>query len=311
MKRIAQTLIAFTILGSAGYAQAPQQPAGVYYDVEWNEVMMQSTFQIFGTDATGHRISGTVFILGQNPSKDAKQGDAFHGLKTTTNARMLLITAAHVLNGMIGDTAYLKMHFQEEGGDWNVANVPIKIRSGRTPLWTQHPVGDVAVMRITDPKVVEHLPKPVLGTDYLATDVFLTGFQVHPGDEVTCLGFPEEVQSEYGFPILRVGRIASYPIVPSLYVRPQYIDFPVYGGNSGGPAYISISGTRGTRLLDPKNPPMIIGLVIQKRYEKPSDHDAVAATPNNTDPEALADMHLAVYEPAAIIIETIGMLPPA
>jgi hypothetical protein len=94
-----------------------------------------------------------------------------------------------------------------------------------------------------------------------------------------------------------------------LSTRPLYIDFPVYGGNSGGPAYMSYMGVRGKMLLNDRHLPVIIGLIIQKRYERPSDHDAVSAIPNNEDPEALADMHLAVFEPSTVIAETVAMLP--
>jgi hypothetical protein len=303
--------ICFILHATNAFIQNPGatlSPQG-YFDFEWNALMMQSTYQISGPNGKGQHLSGTVFILGLSPTGKPLAGEPFHGVATTANSTPILITAAHVMNEIVGQTATLKMHFQDESGSWQVVEIPLHIRQGMKPLWLQHPVGDVAILPLTESRVLSHLPALLLGTNYLATDKWMTDFQLHPGDEVVCLGFPEEVQSAYGFPILRIGRIASYPIVPSAYTRPLYIDFPVYGGNSGGPAYISMSGTRGKVLLSTTNPPEIIGLVIQKRYERPSDHDAVSSTPNNENPQALADMHLAVYEPSTVIAETIAMLP--
>jgi hypothetical protein len=279
-----------------------------FFDIEWNALMMQSTYQILGSDGKGGRLSGTAFVLARSNST-AAAGIPFHGLPTDTNSLPLLITAAHVMNGIVGETAILKMHFKDETETWQEIQIPIHIRKGIRPLWTQHPVGDVAILQMTEQRAINHLTEPLLSTDSLATDNWIKDFQLHPGDEVVCLGFPEEVESAYGFPILRIGRIASYPIVPTLSTRPLYIDFPVYGGNSGGPAYITISGSRGKVLaLNNQHPPEIIGLVVQKRYERPSDHDAVSAVQASADPQRLADMHLAVLEPSTVILETIAML---
>jgi len=96
---------------------------------------------------------------------------------------------------------------------------------------------DVAVMYVnlargrTDP---HHLDQPV------ADDDMLSEFEVNPGEELICLGYPFGAESNTGgFPILRSGRIASYPLLPTESTKALLFDFPIFPGNSGGPVYLS------------------------------------------------------------------------
>ncbi|MBV8682505.1 MAG: serine protease, partial [Caulobacteraceae bacterium] len=45
-----------------------------------------------------------------------------------------------------------------------------------------------------------------------------------------------------GFPILRAGRVASYPLGPSKAFPTFLLDFRVFPGNSGGPVYLNSTG---------------------------------------------------------------------
>jgi hypothetical protein len=56
----------------------------------------------------------------------------------------------------------------------------------------------------------DDLHVPVLPIDLLANDDLIEKFEIHPGDELLCLGFPLFVSSDSGFPILRSGKIASF-----------------------------------------------------------------------------------------------------
>jgi hypothetical protein len=54
------------------------------------------------------------------------------------------------------------------------------------------------------------------------------------------LGFPRGLAAtQAGFPILRSGRVASYPIAPAKIFPTFLLDFSVFPGNSGGPVYMS------------------------------------------------------------------------
>jgi len=73
---------------------------------------------------------------------------------------------------------------------------------------------------------------------FLADDARLEHLEVHPGDELLCLGFPLAADVN-GFPVLRSGLLASYPITPSKTVKQYYYNFHIFPGNSGGPVYFN------------------------------------------------------------------------
>ncbi len=294
--------LAFSI---TSWSQAPAAPSWHYYQTEWNSVMVESTYEIL--DTTPHRASGTAFILAVPTKSETKVLDP-KSSATAMDGKPVLITAAHVLRAMLGDFAIIDMR-SKEGDAWTEVKIPLHIRQHGHPLWVEHPAADVAVMWINDRRVEEHLIEPLVPTSWLATDQWLEHYQIHPGDEVTCLGYPEAITSQFGFPILRMGRIASFPILPTLTSRPLYIDFPVYGGNSGGPAYIVPGGTRGN-VVSTEHVPKIIGLVTMKQFGVPTAQNAVAATPSNQlSDQHLSDMHLAILEPSSVITEALSFLP--
>ena len=54
------------------------------------------------------------------------------------------------------------------------------------------------------------------------------------------LGFPRGLAANAaGFPILRAGRVASYPVAPARIFPTFLLDFSVFPGNSGGPVFMS------------------------------------------------------------------------
>jgi hypothetical protein len=54
------------------------------------------------------------------------------------------------------------------------------------------------------------------------------------------LGFPKGLSSNRaGFPILRWGRVASYPLSPTSRFPNFLLDFRVFDGNSGGPVFMA------------------------------------------------------------------------
>ena len=186
-------------------------------DIELNTVLMNSTFRIEGSGKTG-----TVFIIGK-PSK-----------KDTSKAYYVLVTANHVLDDIKTDNATI---FLRKESNNNITKLPytIKVRTNGKPLWIKHPDSDVAVMYIALPTEIKFTLIPTL---FLATDSLITEYEIHPGDELLCLGFPYGAEANnFGFPILRSGKISSYPITPTKVIKSFLFDFQVFGGNSGGPVY--------------------------------------------------------------------------
>lgn len=182
-------------------------------------VLMRSTFKLQGNGSMG-----TAFVLGQ--PDPANPGRGFY----------VLITAAHVLEEMEGTAATLFL--RTTTGELNYRKFPIQIdiRSEEEPLWVRHPKADVAAMRVGLPGNIDI---KLVSTDLLATDETLAQYEIHPGDDLLVLGYPYGAESnEAGFPVLRSGRIASYPLRPTANTKTFLLDFEIFDGNSGGPVYI-------------------------------------------------------------------------
>ena len=107
-----------------------------------------------------------------------------------------------------------------------------------------------------------------------------------------CLGFPRAFRSSGGHPILRSGRLASYPLHPASQVEEWFFDFSVFPGNSGGPVFLSGNMRQvGGRFHAGTN--LIMGLVTV-------EHSAI---------ETGEKLMLAGIVPAQFIKETLAMLP--
>jgi len=205
--------------------QPPQVPSPKPDVTEFNTILMEATFEIQSAPVPGQPSSlGTAFIIGRP------------FIKQPNWSRYVLVTAAHVLDGMAGNAAILNLRKQTQQGVWQKLPVPLQIRNNGQPLWLKHPNADVAVMYVSLPDGVSI---PLMSTAMLADDEMLKKFQVHPGDTLVCLGYPFGIESsQSGFPVLRSEKIASFPLTPTAEIKTFLFDFAVFEGNSGGPVYM-------------------------------------------------------------------------
>jgi hypothetical protein len=205
----------------------------------------------------------------------------------------VLVTAAHVFEAIGGDTAILALRKKEPDGGYTATPWPIKLRDNGKPLYVKAPDADVAALYVDMP---DDLNVVILPNSFLADDDALKQFEIHPGDELLCLGFPLYISSESGFPILRSGKIASYPIIPTTINKHIYFDFRVFEGNSGGPVYF-VDHDRvygGTTHLG-ETVQFVLGLVTSQLESRVYNNQFV---------------ELASVVPAPYIREAINLLPP-
>jgi len=212
-----------------------------------NTIMMEATCKISGSGSLG-----TGFVIG-TPDKDNPK-KAFY----------TLVTADHVIRAVQGDRVVLTFRQKQKDETWNRLEISVQIRNNKKELWKKHPKMDVAAMFIRLP---ENVVSTLLTTNDLMDDSKLNEYEIHPGLELLCLGYPfgAEANSK-GFPILRSGRIASYPLTPTKDIKTFLFDFTVFRGNSGGPVYFlkqdpAYGGVRrmGTAIYG------IMGLVVRER----------------------------------------------
>lgn len=179
---------------------------------------MESTCKISGQGSLG-----TGFVIGTPVKNDP------------TKAFYTLITADHVVRNVQGDKVILTFRKKNQDDTWSRLEISVQIRNGNEELWKKHPTMDVAAMFIRLPKDVV---TKFLTTKDLMDDSKLKEYEIHPGLELFCLGYPFGAEANtQGFPILRSGRIASYPLTPTKDIKTFLFDFTVFRGNSGGPVY--------------------------------------------------------------------------
>jgi hypothetical protein len=281
------------LVATAAFPQAPAPQPNTSptpaKDFELNTVLMQTTFYIEGNSAQGQPVLGTVFVMGR-PLPEQKEKGAY-----------VLITAAHVLADIATDTAVVGFRIKIND-TWTRFPVPIQIRLKGTPLWTKHPNADVAAMYIRLPNQVA---LPLLSTDILADDAVLAKFEIHPGDELECLGYPlGQSANDAGFPILRSGKIASYPLLPTASNPTFLYDFHIFKGNSGGPVYFVQSGRLYQNVFHAgENIHFVVGLVSQESLMQQQISGFYSEETRQLQ------LGLAVVVQANFIKQTIEMLP--
>ena len=191
-----------------------------------NTQLMHATFKIEGPSThPGKTTYGTVFFIGKVQTEDTSKGYS------------VMITAAHVLEGIAGETATLYLRKKIDKNQYERIAINLKIRNRNTPLWVKHPDTDIAAMRVNIFKFIEQT-EDLLADTLLADDALFEELEIHPGDELFCLGYPYGIEANsMGFPILRSGKIASFPLTPAKTIKSFMFDFEIFGGNSGGPVY--------------------------------------------------------------------------
>jgi len=191
--------------------------------------LIHATVQLEQPLGDGTRTVGTGFLI----SEIAPDG----------SPRTVLVTAGHVFSKMPSAEARIGYRIENADGSWSYSPQKLKIRDADgKKLWTQHPSRDVAVMSITAP---EPFAKAAIPLTWLAQDDTFQTNQVGAGDEMMALGFPRGLAAnQAGFPILRSGRVASFPVAPAKAFPTFLLDFTVFPGNSGGPVFMSQAARR-------------------------------------------------------------------
>jgi hypothetical protein len=211
--------------------------------------LIKATVQLEQPLGDGSRSVGTGFLISA-PTADGKP-------------RTILITAGHVLEKMPNADARIGYRVQAQDGVWRYDPQALKIRTGKGgPTWTKHPTRDVAAMVIEAPPEFARAAIPL---DWLANDATFTNDDIGPGDEMMALGFPRGLAANAaGFPILRAGKIASYPLAPSAAFPTFLLDFSVFPGNSGGPVFMSQAARRRSGAGEAKDAQFIAGILTQQ-----------------------------------------------
>ncbi|MDD3045227.1 MAG: serine protease [Candidatus Delongbacteria bacterium] len=216
---------------------------------DFNTKVMNSTFKIQGEDG----YIGTAFLV---------------GVPLESNPEMYyftIVTARHVFDGI--KTDYAVLYLREKRGDvFYKRTHRIQIRNNGKNLYYSHPTEDVAVINIPYPADIK---TDMLFTDVFATDKLIEAAAINPGDEVFTYGYPLGFEyNNAGFPLLRSGRIASYPIIPSDVYKTFFLDIEIFQGNSGGPVVFSQDSRIKKKFIDLTEYNFIMGLVSEETFQQ-------------------------------------------
>lgn len=211
--------------------------------------LIHATVQLEQPLGDGTRTVGTGFLINA-PTPDGQP-------------RTVLITANHVLQRMPGVTARIGFRVSNPDGSWRYTPQTFTIRDDQGhEMWTKHPSHDVAAISITAPP---EFAKAAIPVDWLAEDTTFSKYEVRAGDEMMALGFPRGLAAnQAGFPILRSGRVASFPVAPAEIFPTFLLDFTVFPGNSGGPVFMAEGARRRPGSTEAQEVQFIAGLLTQQ-----------------------------------------------
>ena len=185
--------------------------------------MINATVEIDQPQPNGKRVVGTGFLV-SDPTPDGRP-------------RVVLVTAGHLFDDMPAEEARVGWRVALADGSWKYDPKPLKIRDGKTALWTRNADRDIAAIAIEAPPEFARAAIPL---SWLGDDKTFDRYRVGPGDEMMVLGYPEGFAANTaGFPIVRSGRVASYPLSPIQAFPTFLLDFRVFQGNSGGPVFMT------------------------------------------------------------------------
>ncbi len=218
-------------------------------DYDLSLELIHATVQLEQPLGDGTRTVGTGFLIAA-PTPDGRP-------------RVVLVTANHVLEKMPGKDARIGYRIENADGSWSYSPTRLPIRdSAGHELWTHHPSRDVAAISITAPP---EFAKAAIPEAWLAEDKTFNSLEVGAGDEMMALGFPRGLAAnQAGFPILRSGRVASYPVAPAKIFPTFLLDFSVFPGNSGGPVFMSQAARRRAGAAEAQPAQFIAGLLTQQ-----------------------------------------------
>ncbi len=238
------------------------------------------TYKLFFPTSTG-----TCFLLSR-PRPDQPESRQY-----------LLVTAAHVLEGISADDATLVLRRALPDEAYQRADTTIHIRRNGKPLWSRHASEDVAVLPLDLPA---DAPVSALDLESLGTEEALRKIGLHVGSALFSAVYPERREANgEGFPIIRPCNIASFPFLPVATHKTFLVDAFAFHGDSGGLVFAR-DERKGSSAEE--CPPIIVGIVVSMWHTNEKTE-----TPTETR-EVHTPLGLATVIHAHYIKETVDLI---
>lgn len=192
--------------------------------------VIAATFKLFSPDSTS-----TCFLV-----------RAADGAKA-----LCLVTTAHSLERVKGETALLVLRKKREDGRYERLDHRIRVRDGDKPKWTKHPEEDVAVLVLEEPLPV---PAGELPMAAISDGPRMAAEGLDTFSNILLLVYPHRFEAnKSAFPVARRAMIAGHPFLPAMEKR-YLAEFEAFAGDSGGPAFV----------VGKCGEPMLVGMVVAR-----------------------------------------------
>jgi hypothetical protein len=164
----------------------------------------------------------------------------------------VVVTAAHMLESVAKGPLVVALRVPDASGEPQIVVVPLPLRRTGAPFFVRHPRLDIGAF---EPDLPSDLNGTVLPS-FLEEKVVARGRgALRVGTEVSFLGYPDVLPgTSGGFPVLRSGKVASYPTAQLKAEGAFLINADVYPGDSGAPVFAA--GRRGK--------PELVGMIVQR-----------------------------------------------
>jgi hypothetical protein len=203
------------------------------YASDFATTVLDATFKLYNPASTS-----TCFLVHDNES----------------DANRYLVTTAHSLERMKGDSATIVLRRKTSDGTYERVDFTLVIRKAEKPLWFRHKDHDVAVLKFDAdlPTDVSSLP-----IRFLADPDKLASAEVSICGQLFTFTYPERFEANSaGFPVGRVGIFSSPPRLPSETYPTFLADFTTFPGDSGGPVFVSTK----------TGEPLMVGIVVGQHH---------------------------------------------
>ena len=164
----------------------------------------------------------------------------------------VMVTAGHLLDSVGKGPLVIAVRVPGKDGGSQLAVIGLPKQHPGKLVFARHPGEDVGAF---DPSVLDNASRQVLPSFLTESSLVRDARSLHAGEEVSFLGFPDLVPgTSGGFPVVRSGKIASYPAAQPHSGGTFLINADVYPGDSGAPVFISRPGGK----------PELVGMVIER-----------------------------------------------
>ena len=206
----------------------------------------------------------------QSACRVTHEGQSATAFFVRRGKEVFLVTAAHLFEKSTKPECQMILRGRDSSGVVGRREIVVAVRKDGQPLWKKHANEDVAALRVKIPSEIEMNP---VRFDRIMKASSSGDSEVKLGQTVWLPGYPAQLEANAaGWPVLRQGMIASYPLSPVATIRTMLVDIRSFGGDSGAPIFTLIKGT-------PHLAGMIVGMHRQTDHTTSAFEDRTVHTP--------------------------------